>query len=313
MNKHTLGPRNPEPTSMASKPEPTSMASEVDNFTNDSAMMIAWERHLEGERGPDAFFADPFAEVLAGSKGKDLSEAFGANTAKAFGFEGWPEFHKQWTAVRTKFIDDRVAQAAATGRFAQLVNLGAGMDVRPYRLDCYTAFARGAVAVDMATVKAAKATVLKQLLHSPTSQCAVNDVDLDFLDEERTLATELPKVAGFDATSPSLFIAEGLIMYLGPKGKLKLLNDISAVAAPGSVFVLQFMDASESETAKNTPGAVEAALSVEEATRELSAHGWVDFEFRKFGDEALNFGRFPTDRFKPSASFSFCVCTKAAA
>ena len=38
---------------------------------------------------------------------------------KMFELEGWPEFHKTWTAVRTRFIDDYVTKATATGGFAQ--------------------------------------------------------------------------------------------------------------------------------------------------------------------------------------------------
>ena len=126
-------------------------------------------------------------------------------------------------------------------------------------------------------------------------------VDLDFLDEKQTLATELGKTR-FDATAATVFISEGLIMYLGESGKLKLIADVSAVAAPGSVvFVLQFMDASAPQ-----------ALSVEEATRELNRHGWEKLEFTKFGDKKLDFGRYPRDRFKPNSAFSFCVCSEAA-
>ena len=56
-------------------------------------------------------------------------------------------------------------------------------------------------------------------------------VDLDFKDEERTLATELrSEGSAFDAAAPALFIAEGLIMYLGALGKIKLLKDVSGRA-----------------------------------------------------------------------------------
>ena len=58
--------------------EPAAPAAEqaVDNFTNDSAMMIAWERALESRRGEAALFHDPLAEALAGTKGERLSADF---------------------------------------------------------------------------------------------------------------------------------------------------------------------------------------------------------------------------------------------
>jgi len=223
----------------------------VDNFTNDSAMMIAWERALESKR-PDALFVDPLAEALAGTKGETLSAGFG-NMSQMFGFEDWAAFHKTWVAVRTRFIDDRVKECACG--FKQLVNLGAGMDTRPYRLECYKAFANGSFNVDMKVVNDGKARIFERVLQAPAAHCPVHRVDLDFKDEERTLATELgSEGSAFDAAAPALFIAEGLIMYLGALGKINLLKDVSAVAAPGSVFVLQYMDASESEVAKVDAG-----------------------------------------------------------
>ena len=47
-----------------------------------------------------------------------------------------------------------------------------------------------------------------------------------------------------------------------------------------------------------------------EATATLTELGWADLEFSKYGDERLNFGRFPTGKFEPSAAFSFVVCRK---
>ena len=274
--------------------------------------MIAWERALESKRDEGALFEDPLAEALAGTKGERLSADF-EKMCEAFEFTGWREFHKTWVAVRTRFIDDCVAQQAAAGGFAQLVNLGAGMDTRPYRLECYRAFANGAFDVDMAVVNEGKAKIFGDVLRAPEPRCSVTTVDLDFLDAEKNLATELSKAGPsprFDADAPTVFVSEGLIMYLGAAGKLKLIADVSVVAAPGSVLVLQFMDASQSAAAKANPAALANALSIEEATQELTRHGWANLQFSRFGDEKLSFGRYP-EQFQPSAAFSFCVCTKA--
>lgn len=268
------------------------------NFVNDSAMMIAFERFLETSR-EDAMFQDPLARVLAGDKGEKLSETFGTYAA-AFGFDGWPEFHKTWTVVRTKFIDDAIARLASTGQFKQLVNLGAGFDTRAYRLDCYTAFANGSFEVDMEQNNAGRRAVFRDVLGEPAPRCPVHLVDLDFLDAEKTLTSELAAQAPtFDATQPSIFVAEGLIQYLG-EGKVKLFKDVSHVAVPGSVFILQFLDGAGTEHAAN-------GISAEDV-----AHGndsWGDFDFCVFGDEKLNFGRFHAG-FEPNALFSFGVFTK---
>ena len=54
------------------------VAKEFGNFTNDSAMMIAYERGLETDKGPEnSLFQDPFAKFLQGPKGRQLSKDFG--------------------------------------------------------------------------------------------------------------------------------------------------------------------------------------------------------------------------------------------
>jgi len=211
-----------------------------------------------------------------------------------------PEFHKTWTAVRTKFIDDTIARLASTGHFRQIVSLGAGFDTRACRLECFKAFANGSFEVDMEENNAARRAVFRDILHDPASHCPVQLVDLDFLDTEKTLTTELAAQApAFDATQPGIFLAEGLIQYLGG-GKSKLFQDVSRVAVPGSVFILQFLDGT------GTPH-VAQGISADDVTR--GNEGWGDFEFCKFGEEQLNFGRY-RERFEPNGLFSFGVFVK---
>ena len=53
-----------------------------------------------------------------------------------------------WTVVRTKFIDDLLSTVHG---IPQMVNLGAGVDTRPYRLDAYKQF-RASYEVDTVEV-----------------------------------------------------------------------------------------------------------------------------------------------------------------
>jgi len=276
---------------------------EFESFTNDSSMMIAYERALETKR-EDALFHDPFAEAMAGKKGETLSAAFG-NACPFFGFPDWPDFHKQWAAVRTRFIDDFIKANAGASTFAQIVNCGAGLDTRPYRLEAYKGFPNGAFDVDMETVNAGKATVFRDFLGGPEPHCPVRDISLDFLDENKTLASALQE-GGFDQTKATVFVCEGLIMYLGETGKFKFLRELSTCAPSGSVLILNFLDASQT-TPENTANTLTAA----EVTQALGGAGWTDLEIVRFGDPQLSFGRFPTDKFKPSVAFSFATCRKA--
>lgn len=270
-----------------------------ETFTNDSAMMIAYERFLESEH-QNSLFIDPFAEKMASTKGKSLSDAFG-QYCNEFGFNDWQEFHKTWTAVRTKFIDDHIQSNASS--FNQLINLGAGLDTRPYRMECYSAFTNGSFEVDMENVNIKKMKIFKDYLGAPHPYCsAVHNVNLDFLDEKTSLENELKNEDSFDSTQPAIIVSEGLIMYLGEAGKFKLISDLSAIAAPGSIFILQFSE----DVEYNSP----ACLSTNDATSALEKGGWGELVFSKFGDETLNYGRFPTNKYEPSARFSFVVCKK---
>jgi len=261
-------------------------------------MMIAHERFLESSRS-DALFDDPFAKAMASDKGEALSANFGANCA-IFNLTDWPEFHKVWTSVRTKFINDTVLALSSTGGFRSLVNLGAGYDTRAFHLKCYENFTNGAYEVDMAIVNEQKVTILREFLGSPTPLCPTNNVNLDFLSE-----TSLAKALGetsFDASKPAIFLSEGLIMYLGEVGKHKLIREFSEVAAPGSKLILQFME----DEKNNSPH----ALSQEDCSAALTEGGWDGIEYFRFGDSTLNYNRFPTERFGPQSAFSFCTASK---
>jgi methyltransferase (TIGR00027 family) len=89
---------------------------------SDTAFLIAHFRAVESER-KDALFRDPLAEVLSGERGRAIAGA-------------WPTIAMTaWmTAVRTVVIDDYIKEAVARG-VQTIVNLGAGLDTRPYRME----------------------------------------------------------------------------------------------------------------------------------------------------------------------------------
>lgn len=271
---------------------------DMDNFTNDSALMIAYERGLESER-PDALIKDPFAKFLQGTKGEALSQQFGTGCGN-FGFEGWLEFHQMWTAVRTKFIDDALAKSSKDVN--QFVNLGAGLDTRSFRLDCFKDL-KAAFEVDMEVINTFKVSKISQLKMTPLCE-RFEVISHNFLDENTTLKTELV-AKGFDTQKPAIFIAEGLIQYLGA-GKEKFLDDVAdAAACVGSVFVLQYMDV--------TGTAFPEVYGVSESVLRSKFGATWDLEVFKFGEEALNFGRYDLEKFQPNAMFSFMVAKKKAA
>jgi methyltransferase (TIGR00027 family) len=93
------------------------------HHVSDTALWIAYHRAQESERA-DALFKDPFARVLGGEKGKAIAAHMG-NTAYQVG----------WTvAIRTHIIDNYIQETIREGVDA-VINLGAGLDARPLRMN----------------------------------------------------------------------------------------------------------------------------------------------------------------------------------
>jgi methyltransferase (TIGR00027 family) len=89
---------------------------------SDTAYFVAYYRGLEGQR-PDALFRDPLSARLAGDRGRQIGESMRKSV-----MGGWS------IAIRTVIIDRYIAAAVADGADVVL-NLGAGLDTRPYRMD----------------------------------------------------------------------------------------------------------------------------------------------------------------------------------
>ena len=89
---------------------------------SDTALWVAPYRAAETER-PDAVFKDPFARALAGERGRQIAKAqkFGDQNAWSFTAR---------TVLFDRFITEVVRDGADT-----VVNLAAGLDTRPYRMD----------------------------------------------------------------------------------------------------------------------------------------------------------------------------------
>ena len=128
-------------------------------------------------------------------------------------------------AARTRFFDDFFADATARG-LRQAVILASGLDARAYRL----AWPAGTVVfeIDQPEVIAFKTGTLAELGAEPDRRLRTVAVDL-----REDWPAALPD-AGFDTTTPTAWIAEGLFGYLPPEAQDRLLDQITALSAPGS-------------------------------------------------------------------------------
>ncbi|OQR64616.1 hypothetical protein B6E66_08060 [Streptomyces maremycinicus] len=127
--------------------------------------------------------------------------------------------------IRTKFLDDLLRQASASG-VRQVVLLGAGMDCRAFRTD----WPEGTrlFEVDTAAPLDFKASVLRQ--ECAVARCDRITVAVDLLEDwSGALAATV-----HDPAAPTVWIAEGLLIYLPEDAVELLLARISALSAAGS-------------------------------------------------------------------------------
>lgn len=132
-----------------------------------------------------------------------------------------------------RFLDEFLADSARSG-IRQVVILASGLDTRPYRLW----WPRGTTVyeLDRPEVLDFKAEVLRGLDAHPTAnRCAIGvDLRQDWL-------AALHRV-GFDAASPTVWIAEQLLVgYLPPDAQHRLLQGVSGASAAGSRFAADHM------------------------------------------------------------------------
>src|SRR5262245_2164552 len=89
---------------------------------SDTARWVAVYRAIESER-PDAWFHDPLAARLAGERGREIAKTMDFAHRNAWSFVAR-------TVLFDRFIMSGIAQGAD-----MVVNLAAGFDTRPYRMD----------------------------------------------------------------------------------------------------------------------------------------------------------------------------------
>jgi methyltransferase (TIGR00027 family) len=197
-----------------------------------TATAVAASRAVASQ-GPDPLLDDPFAEPLVRAVGVDSfirivdGEAF--NDDPVMNRKAMSE----QMAVRTRFFDDFFLAASEAG-IRQAVILAAGLDTRGYRLPWPT----GTVVfeVDQPQVIEFKTTTLDGLGAVPTA--TRKTVAIDLRDDWPAALRE----AGFDPTRPTAWIAEGLLVYLPPDAQDRLLDNVTALSAPGSRLATEHMD-----------------------------------------------------------------------
>ncbi len=220
---------------------------------SDTARWMAAYRALETSR-PHPLFDDPFADRLAGERGRAI-----AATTPRLTRNGW------WWIARTKLIDDLVTEYVSDG-CDRVLNLAAGFDTRPYRLELPPGLEW--IEADLPALIDEK----QRLLTGAKAHCKLSRVAVDLADTPSRTAFLAEATS---ATRNALVITEGLLLYLSEQQVAALADDlhrneigawITDVIAP--VIVRRSM--------RHIPGLDNAPMTFEpnDGVAFFERHGW---------------------------------------
>jgi methyltransferase (TIGR00027 family) len=178
--------------------------SQVIQNVSDTAFMVAGFRAAETER-EEPLFRDPLAAKLAGEHGRNIL----ATVPKSF-VGGWS------VVIRTVIIDGFIEQAIRQG-VDTILNLGAGLDTRPYRMDLPRSLRF--VEVDFPDVIALK----EARLADEEPRCRLERVALNLTDR----AARKAFLAGVNAQAGKILVlTEGVTPYLTDEDVGDLADDL---------------------------------------------------------------------------------------
>jgi methyltransferase (TIGR00027 family) len=203
---------------------------EITESVGSTALGVAAARAAETV-SENPLIQDPFAQVFLDAAGPGMWSLTSDPKLSAALTELEPELgaHAQvmvdFMAVRTKWFDEIFLDAVSSG-IRQVVILASGLDSRSWRLpwpDGTTVYE-----LDQAKVLEFKSGTLAR--HGAQPVARLVSVAVDLRDDWPKALQE----AGFDASVPTMWSAEGLLRYLPAAAQDLLFERIDSLSAPGS-------------------------------------------------------------------------------
>jgi methyltransferase (TIGR00027 family) len=142
-----------------------------------------------------------------------------------------------FAVAREQYVHDLIEREARIG-LEQIVILGAGFDTRAYRIAGLSAIT--VFEVDHPVTQAAKREALRGLVEPLPPNVILVAVDFDTEDLGERLRAE-----GYRDTVRTLFVWQGVTMYLTPEGVDHTLAFIATRSGSGSVLVFDYFDIAE--------------------------------------------------------------------
>ena len=238
---------------------------------SDTAFMVAGFRALEAER-PQPLFRDPLAWKLAGNHGRKILATIPRR------FVGWS------VVIRTVIIDAFIHQAIAAG-LDTIINLGAGLDTRPYRMDLPKS-------LDWIEVDFPHVIELKEArLADEEPRCRLERIKFDLTD--RVSRQKFFADVGARAKEV-LVLTEGVIPYLSEDDVAALANDLRKadkirfwITDYFSPQAIRYSEKLRARFMRNAP----FRFAPKDWFGFFAGHGWNVQEVRYIVEEAERLGR----------------------
>lgn len=194
---------------------------------SDTARWVAYFRARETQRS-DALFRDPYAERLAGEHGFHIANSL-------------PDGNKhEWAWVARTYLFDQFLLRVLQEGVDLVVNLAAGLDARPYRMDLPVSLQW--VEVDLPEINSYKEDILAS--EKPVCQLERISLDLSDIPARRMLFAALDRRA-----TKIVVLSEGLLIYFTAEEVGSLATDLAAgmtfqnwiidLASPGQLKLMQ--------------------------------------------------------------------------
>jgi methyltransferase (TIGR00027 family) len=227
-------------------------------------------------RRPDAIFKDPFAERLAGPEGRTIVGEMKRGKQMAWAM-----------IVRTAVFDEIILERIKSGGVDLVLNLAAGIDARPWRMNLPPNLRW--IDVDLPDILNYKTDMLRD----ETPRCRYEAITTDLADAAKRQA--LFAQVGREA-SRVLVVSEGLLVYLTAEQVGELAADLHAQPSfrwwlidLASAQLLVFMKRlwGKNVEAGNAPFKFGPA----ESTKFFERFGWRELSFRSATDDSIRLKR----------------------
>jgi methyltransferase (TIGR00027 family) len=245
----------------------------IDNVS-DTALWVAYYRAKETNR-PDALFKDPLAQVLMGDRGQEIAEDMKSSSR-----------YTEWTVVMRTVIIDRYIQQLVQEGIDTVVNLGAGLDTRPYRLDLPETLRW--IEADHPEIIAHK----NKTLRPEVPRCQLARVGVDLTDGQKRKQF-LAEAAAHSKNI--LVITEGVVIYLNEREVAELAEDLFSFPQ-FTYWIIEYLSpqvyphlksASRRKKMKNAP----FQFFPDDWMGFFEQKGWIPRQVEYLGEEGLKAGR----------------------